>query len=133
MAQASTVPTAARARPSASSSRLACGMRAYMMTLQTSPDVTATATRAVGIVNQASSALQTRSPATSSNPQSTTITTIVVSTTSTDTAREPDRARIMAMPAAPNSTTHGTTATTASRSTAGESATVVSSNPAPSR
>ncbi len=104
-----------------------------MITVQTRPEVTAAVTSAAGTVNHASSPVQMRSPATSSNPNRTTATTIVVSTASTDTAHDPDRARIMATPAAPKSTTHGMTATTARRSTASLAATVVSSNPAPLR
>ena len=90
-------------------------------------------TSAAGIVNHASSAVQMRSPATSTRQTSTTITTIDVSITSTDTSRDPERARIMATPTAPNSATHGTTATTARRSMAARSPTVVRRSPAPLR
>ena len=103
IAQALTVLVTESTRPSASRSRLAWGTRAYMMTVQTNPAVTETATTAVGTVNQVSAAVQMRSPTTSTSPNRTRVTTIWVSMASIHSVRDPDRARIMAMPAAPNS------------------------------
>ena len=103
------------------------------MTVQVRPEVIATVTTAAGTVNHASSVRQMRSPTSSSTAAQATTETMVFSTTSTDSARAPDRARIMAIDAAPNSATHGSTATIARRSTAWFEPTVVSSRPAPLR